>query len=231
VRAGFVGAGIGNRWGWRHEPVYYHNSGISFFFGVGPAFYPYYAPVYDPGAVYFSLYGYFGSCPPYVYRSHCFWAPPVVTFIDVPIYSGDECRGYRPAPYSAYEPGQNPDLDNAIDDIRTAFQTGNVDSLVNVTDPNVRIAVFLRGKYDYSMGAGDYLDLTRDALHTTETISFDLYQIHPRSAGVWVVSGRHVYRDKDGQPRTMYVSFVLERINGKLTITQVGTAPDRIREP
>jgi hypothetical protein len=66
---------------------------------------------------------------------------------------------------------------------------------------------------------------------STETLQFDLERIRRRSTDVYVVSGKQVYLNRDNKRRTVFLSFVLERVHGRWTVTQVGTAPDRIEEP
>lgn len=206
-------------------------------FPRGRFHYPYYSPSYISGSVVISPFGfYFGVCAPFITRAHCYRFPPVVVYVDIPLYIGDSCRGYAPIRREDNYLNRDdllerePGLANAIDDLRETFRGGNIDALVTLTDPKIRIAVFLRGRYEYSLDANDYVDLTRDALQSTETIAFDLTRIHERAAGVYVVSGEHVYRDHDGRSRKVYVSYVLEDIGGVWTLTQVGTAPDRIQE-
>jgi hypothetical protein len=118
-----------------------------------------------------------------------------------------------------------------VRDLREAFRFSDINLLTNLTDPSVRIAIFLKGKYDYSLNASDYLDMTRDMFATTETVQFDLERIRRRSTDVYVASGKQVYLNRDNKRRSVYLSFVFERVRGRWTITQVGTAPDRIEEP
>lgn len=223
-----------------HEGIHYsqpyfqrYHSSSSFFFG-------FYSPAFSFSTCYYSPYSYYYDvCPPYIYRSHCFYYPPPVVYIEVPIYVGGTSYGYDSdrddyylsrGNYSFDEQERESGLDRAVDDIREAFRFGNIEPLVQLTDPNIKISVFRKGKYEYSMSANDYLDMTRDMLRTTETVKFDLYRVRRRAAGVYVVSGRHEYNDRDGRHRTVYVSFVLERVYSRWTLTQVGTAPDRIQE-
>jgi hypothetical protein len=207
------------------------------YFPRGTYHYPYYSPTLVSGSVFISPFGYFfGVCAPFISRSHCAIVQPAAVYVDIPIYDGDNCRGYEPIDSRdnyldidrLWE--REPGIGNAVDELREAFDGGNIDSLVALTDPNVRIAVFLRGKYKYTLSPDDYIDLTRDALHATETVSFDITRVHERASGVYVVSGDHVYRDRDGRTRQVYVSFVLESINNVWTLTQVGTAPDRVQK-
>ena len=116
------------------------------------------------------------------------------------------------------------DLETAVHDLREAFRFSDINMLTNLTDPSVRIAIFLKGKYGYSLNPNDYLDMTRDMFASTETLQFDLKRIRRRSADVYVASGKQVYLNRDNKRRTVFLSFVFERVHGRWTITQVGTA-------
>jgi len=219
---------------------YIDNRRIRIYFPHGYAYYPYYCPTYDYGVVFYSpYYYYYGVCPPYIYRRHCYYRPPAVIYIEVPVYVNNVSRGYDSdlddyylSRNDYYYDDQYRDrtLNRAIDNLRDAFRDSNIDLLAELTDPNVRIAVFRRGKYEYTLEANDYLDMTRDMMRTTETIDFDLYRVRRRARDVYVVSGKHVYLNRDDEKRTVYVSFVLERLQGRWVLTQVGTAPDRIED-
>jgi len=211
------------------------HSRVRSFFSLGFAFYPSYCPTYDFASVYYSpYYFYYGNCPPYIYRHGCFYGPPPVVYVEVPVYVGADARGYDTGPDDYYlrrrYDDHDPELDRAIDDIRETFRGGNIEPLVQLVDPKVRIAVFQKGKYEYSLESNDYLDMTRDALTTTDTVQFDLYRVQRRAAGVYVVSGKHVYKNHEGEDRAVYVSYVLEKLGGRWTLTQVGTSPDHIQD-
>jgi hypothetical protein len=218
---------------------YIPDRGVRHYFPHNYCYFPYYRPAWDISLTYYSPYSfYYGVCPPYIYRRHCYYAVPSYTYIEVPIYVGSDARGYDRDEDDyylnryRYDEGvdRDPELNRAIDDLREAFRYGSIEPLVMLTDPQLRIAIYLRGKYEYSVASSDYLDMTRDMLRTTETVQFDLYRFKRRAAGVFVVSGKHVYTDRDGKKRTVYVSFVLEKLYNRWTLTQVGTAPDRIQE-
>jgi hypothetical protein len=199
-------------------------------------YFPHYSSGFSLSLNFFSPYSYYyGVCPPYIYRNYGYYYPPTYVYVDVPVYSGNDWRGYRDDRDDRdyrddVRDFREDGLDTATDDLREAFRSNDINPLVNLTDPNVKIAVFLKGKYEYSLNANDYLDMTRDMLQTTDTVQFDLTRFHKRAAGVYVISGKHVYTDKEGNKRTVYVSFVVERLNGRWTLTQVGTAPDHIQE-
>ncbi|MES1147200.1 MAG: hypothetical protein ABUL49_00445 [bacterium] len=198
------------------------------------AYYPYYRPTYNTVDVFLSPFSFFfGVNAPYISREHCYVRPDVL-YVDVPSYRGADCIGYTDATEVNYYSDpvlirREPALYNAIDDVRECYDHDNIESLVALTDPNREIAVYLQGKYAYSTPASDYCDLTRDALRNTSTISFELNRVHRRSDRVYVVSGRHIYRDRIRHRRTVYVSYVFEDIGDRWTLIQVGTSPDRIQ--
>lgn len=206
------------------------------FFPRGHNFYPYYQQRYNTTSISISPFGfYFGVVPAYISRAHTLNRQPGVAYIEEMVYGGDRFRGYIHSSDSNYfedrSLGQRqPGLMNALDELHEAFRSGNIDSLVALTDPNTEIAIYQKGEYVYSLSAGDYLDLTRDALASVKTLQFDLTLLHKRADGVFVASGKHLYRDRNNRSRTVYVSYVLESIQGQWTLTQVGTAPDRVQE-
>jgi hypothetical protein len=202
--------------------------------------YPYYYPTYVPAVAFYSPYSsYYGVCPPYITQRHTYQAPPVVVYIDVPVYRDDQWRGYEDDLDEYYLDRRyarndtwyvDGELRRAVEGIETAFRDQSIGELVDVTDPSVHIAVFRQGKYEYSLSASDYLDMTRDMMRSTDTVEFRLDRVRRRTDGVYVASGVHTYRDPDRRNRTVYVCFALERILGHWVITQVGTAPDRIED-
>ena len=75
------------------------------------------------------------------------------------------------------------------------------------------------------MKSDDYLDITRDAFQNMTTISLNLDRVRRRAIGVYVVSGKQVYEDQNNQVHKVYVSFVLEHLNGQWVLTQVASSP------
>jgi hypothetical protein len=212
---------------------FYRDRYFDHYFPSSFCYFPHYSSGFSLSLNFFSPYGYYyGVCPPYIYRNYCTYYPPSYVYVDVPVYVDNDWHGYRDdRDYrDDVRDFREDGLETATDDIREAFRSNDINPLVNLTDPNVKIAVFLKGKYEYSLSANDYLDMTRDMLQTTDTVQFDLTRFHKRASGVYVISGKHAYTDHDGNKRTVYVSFVVERLSGHWTLTQVGTAPDHIQE-
>jgi len=207
--------------GWQHE-----------YFPHGYVHFPFYRQRYIAGACYYSPFSfYFGLCVPCIDISVCEVFPPQVNFIDVPAYSGNQCIGYQGLDNGNLINDPNldqnePGLNNALDELVETFQGGNIDGLVSLINPNMQVAIFMHGKYRYSLHANDYIDMTRDTIQSIQTVQFTLDYLHQRSPTVFCVSGQHTYNDKDGNSRSVYVSFVLQDIGGLWTLTQVGTSPD-----
>ena len=206
------------------------------FFPRGHAYYPHYEQRYNPQRNFISPFGfYFGIVPAYIARAYGYDRRPNFAYVETTTYNGNNFRGYTTTQDTNYFNDRSltqrePGLLNAIDELHEAFRSGNIDALVALTDPSTEIAIYLRGKYEYSMEANDYLDLTRDALSSLKTLQFDLTLLHKRAEGVFVVSGKHVYWGQNRETRTVYVSYVLESLRDQWTLTQVGTAPDRVQE-
>ncbi len=205
------------------------------YFPHGHAHYPYYRPSYMQGSVYISPYAFFfGVNAPFLDPSHCSEYRPSIEFIDAPVYQGVNCIGFEDEHYENYLSrgdleSSEPGLNNAINELSETFQGGNIDSLITLIDPNVSIAVYLRGAYSYSMPSSDYVDLTRDAIQSTQNVQLNITDLHQRAPGVFSVSGTETYTALNGGYRKVYMSFVLQDFGGQWTLTQVGTAPDRIQ--
>ena len=220
-------------------------------FPGGNASYPYYSPEFYPGGTYFSPYSYYTqSAPAFILAETVYQAPPQVIYVPVPVYADGSYRGVQKADIDDYylnrapkqdeeptvrprtpaAPKQERLIDRAAADITKAWKTGDIQTLSAYIDAKAKIAIYLRGKYQYSMDARDYLDLTRDAPTATKTVRFDLDAPVRKERGVYVLTGRHVYQNKDGAERTVYVNYVLELKDDKYQMTQVGSAPDRVEE-
>lgn len=212
-----------------------HEPPLAVYFPHRYCFFPYYSTSYVGVDVVVTPYHfYFGVFPTYVYRQYVYYRVPRVVYIETPVYVGGVYCGYRDDDYylnSVWwrdDRGTDPELRRAIEDIEDAFRYADIQRLTNLTDPNTDIAVFTQGRYQYSLRANDYLDMTRDFMLATDTVRFDVFRVKRRAYGAYALSAKHVYRGRDGETHTVYLSFVLERVRGYWTITQVDTAPERL---
>ncbi|HZP83539.1 MAG TPA: hypothetical protein VFB21_17980 [Chthonomonadaceae bacterium] len=239
----------------RHHHTFYYGWG-DYYFPGGAAYYPFYYPTYIDGLTLYSPYAYYyGVLPAFISLNNVYYTPPRYIYVPVPVYNNyGGYQGWRTDDVDDYylnrerkgkddtkprgddyrigekESKNDKSVEAAADDIRKAWQNGDIELLAKHIRRDSRIAVYLRGKYQYSLDAGDYLDMTRDAFQTTKTIRVELDNVKKKENDVYTLTGRHVYRSKDGQQRTVFISFVLEKMDDNYIITQVGTAPDQIEE-
>lgn len=242
-----------------HGRYYYGNYGGFNYFPGSLAYYPYYSPYFSFGYTALSPYAfYYGAFPPFITLGSVYASPPQYGYVPYPVYQqdgayngyrGDDVDGYylnrNNADDGSYRIGENAHrtgkdaikeatkdaaLDVAVADIREAWKSGKMDTLAKHVRKDARIAVYLRGKYQYSMDAGDYLDMTRDALAATKTTRFELDKVQRKQKDVYTVTGRHTYRDQDDNEHTVFVSYALEKSDDGYVITQVGSAPEKVEE-
>jgi len=240
--------------GVRGRDAFYFSGGFgNFYFSSGCAYYPYYYDDYVYGLTWPSLYsGYYGAFPPYIAADALYFLPPRTVYVPYPVYTDGEYHGYRSDDVDDYylnrprgtnadggyrigegqpeKPVKDVQLTAAIADLTTAWRKGNIQLLAKHTRKDGKIAVYLRGKYQYSLDISDYLDMTRDAFTATRTLRYDLDGVQRKDNTVTTVTGKHIYRDKKDNERTVYVSYVLEKMGEEYYITQVGTAPDRLED-
>jgi hypothetical protein len=191
---------------------YYNNSpwaGVALFFG-GWAFGlaagyggAYYSPFYD--------YGF-----PSVYSpSVVVVEQPVYTYSNVPAY--DYGNGYY------LSPGATSGLDQATDDIRNAWLTGNDGLILRHVDGSTQIAVYVNGAYSYSLPGTDYSNMVRDAIGHVRTTGFTITSMEKRSDGAYVLTGRHDFYDISNNLKSADVSYTLAQSGGAWVIVAVGS--------
>jgi len=64
------------------------------------------------------------------------------------------------------------------------------------------------------MAPHNFADLTRDLIRSVNTVGFTLQAPHQRTAGVFTVTGQATYKDRGGNLRSVYISFVLQDFAG-----------------
>lgn len=169
------------------------------------------------------------------HHEHVFIAPPPYVYIEAPIYVGGVYHPYRVGnDHNADRRSEenrwkdDPELKQTVYDLEDAFQNDDIKLLTPLTDPKVKIAIFSKGHYEYSLDASDYLDATKDFMRTGRTSDFNVYRVRRRSAGVWQLFAKHAYKTDSGDSKTVYLCVVVEQVGGRWTITQVDTAPDHL---
>ena len=139
-------------------------------------------------------------------------------------------NGYYLNPNSRNEqPAQKPILRAMRDRLNTTssnlskvWSTSKIAYLSRHIDSNAKIAVYLNGKYQYSIKGSEYINLTKRALRKNSTTTFILDTMQRLGANQYLVTGRHAFRDAQGIEQAVRVSYVLEDQRGRLVVTQTG---------
>lgn len=116
----------------------------------------------------------------------------------------------------------------ALGDIKSAWLDQYPERLLDHVRADSKIDVLLDGNYSYTVGAADYQAMTRDAINTTETVSFQFDSVRRRDDGRIAAYGRHEYYSTEGDRKTVYVSYLLEQIGRRWDIVEVGSGLSRL---
>jgi hypothetical protein len=181
--------------------------------------YGFYVRVYEPYRVCPSVYVFYPTMPAYISTERIVVIERPV-FVEVPVFT------YRESYY--LERNLPSRLDVTIGDIQRAWRYNSPDLIRRHLRFDMFVAVYLRGKYAYSIPAEDYFAMTIDAMRNTRTVRFAFDEIRKRTNDAYVLYGQHVYEDEDGQMRTTYISYTVERMGSEWIITEVGSSPEPI---
>ncbi len=210
-----------NQW---HQPRYqggsYHYGGFGYRSGFDYGYWAFGHPRYRH---YDSPFFFFGLL--FIYGERC-------AIYRQPAYA------YYPAPDYYYGSGNNgayylsrdrySGLHTSLDDIRNAWITDNSDPMARHIDPSARIAVYLDGKYSYSMSGKDYRGMTADAMHHTSTSTFAVYKVDKRSDGAYIAFAKQQFYDANNNYKVAFVSYTLAPRHDKWMVVAVGSSAHRL---
>lgn len=166
---------------------------------------------------------------------------------------GDDESARKAALRNAYPEGS---YQAAFGDIERAWLDGNVSGLQkHLRGSDVKLSVFFKGKYSYSIATGDYVQITHDAFDKISTVSFKFNRLRKAKNGDVTAFGTHVYRgtspnadpntdgtvpfstDKSGvtydnasasapgEDKTINVAYTLRRQGGQWSIVAIDSTP------
>jgi hypothetical protein len=233
------------RWNPRYEVInppaqYYPSSG------------GYYGPGYCPPGGYYPQagYGYYGGYGSQYYGGNSGYAGPQTViqreYVVIQEDGGDrdsrrageaagrgESGNRKPAEDDFYLRGRadraaSESLSDALDDIRKAWLNGDFERLRARFKTDGKVRIYPRGQYKYSVDAKEFAAMLKDAMIRIDTISFELDRPRSDSAGRVLVTGKHVFIDADKTKHETYVSYGLERADGKWRIVEAGSSSQPI---
>lgn len=201
---------------------YYEYRGGGFSFG-----YRYYCYTPEPYRVCYAPYWYYDPCPPFipVYRI-IYLPPPRVIYVEVPVYI---VQPYYLERYADRPSQPVDDRQQLLSDIRHAWILRDPSLLEKYIRPNSYIAVYLEGKYAYSLPAEDFIAITRDAIRAVKTEQLSFYRTSKRGETQLVLRGEHRYIDEaTGTLRVVYISYTFERVDGRWYLIEAGSSANRL---
>jgi hypothetical protein len=108
--------------------------------------------------------------------------------------------------------------------VKRAWAEDQPGLLLNHIRTDRQIAVYLDGRYSYSINTDDYIAMTRDAFEKVETVSFNFTSVRERSSGDYVAYGKHEYYGAEDEIKTVYVSYTFHKEGDRWFITEVGSS-------
>lgn len=122
-------------------------------------------------------------------------------------------------------------VDEAIDDLQTAWTDGDLELITNHLTDDVRVRIYFNGKYSYSLAIEDFRQMTADALASTKTTAIRFNQpiwLAPREV---FISGHQLFLDPEGGEHQMYLSYRLRRLGSNWYIVSFGSSDEPIVSP
>ena len=125
-------------------------------------------------------------------------------------------------------PGNYSGFNAAVEDIKNAWLTGNSELLTRHIDPVGKLAIYLDGKYSYSLSGSDYRDMSLDAMSNISTTGFTVYKTEQRSDGAYTILAKHEFYDADKNLKVAYVSYTLTKTDSDWVIVAAGSSDNKL---
>lgn len=189
---------------------------------LGGYYYGNYTDVYASQYCYPSVYNVYSGFPRYIvspsliiigepyypayYTSYLpFYTPSYqVTYNQTNYYVTSEERardieqGGEPARQALKKAFPEGSYQAAFADIERAWTEGRITPLrKHLRENDVKLSVYFKGKYTYSIASADFAQITRDAFDRLNTVSFRFTRLRKAKNGDLTAYGKHVYRATD----------------------------------
>ena len=112
----------------------------------------------------------------------------------------------------------------ALDDIRKAWLNGDYARLAARFKTDGQVRVFPRGQFKYAIETREFTAMLKDAMTRIDTTAFALEGPRMRSATRAFVGGRHTFLDAEKMKQETFISYLLERSEGRWYITEAGSS-------
>lgn len=147
-------------------------------------------------------------------------------------WHGEYYQWQRPAYYGNYDVwGRAPDAsatDYAVDDIVNAFERADRRAAGRLISADSDVAIYVDGKYSYSLNASDFYDMFMDATQNTETKRYQILRVETGhdegNRDVVRVTARHEYEDPWGDITSVQHFYELHYEGRNLVIDKFGVS-------
>ena len=170
---------------------------------------------------------YYPMLPPYVAYDRC-------RFDHYPgwgVWAGYPYNWSRPAYYGNYDywgSGHGSAIDYAVDDIVNAFEHQDKRSAGRLISNQDDVAIYVDGKYSYTINAKDFYDMFLDATQNTKTKHYEILSVETGkndTGGDCVrVTARHDYEDPWGAVTSVEHFYELRYDGPSLVISKFGVS-------
>ncbi len=193
-------------------------------------FYPNYvfSPYNDPCLI--SPWYYYSMLPGYISTNGC-------TYGYVPFFNqwpgsvyywnqGGNWINNLSTPYGNDNQQPVKSLDTALEEIQDAFEHRDIRNLLDVTNPDLEVPIFINGQYQYSLDGQDFYGLMRDNIMDVNTDQYTILDVRRNGYQARVLAEQDFY-DAWGQFQRVYQEFIIDFAGSQPIITQFGTSQNR----
>ncbi len=168
---------------------------------------------------------YYPCLPPYIAWDRC-------RFYNLSPWNswyGEPYAWQRPYYYGNYDTwgrGRASEIDYAVDDIVNAFERADRRAVGRLVSSNSEVAIYVDGKYSYTLNANDFYDMFLDATQNVKTTRYAILRVetgHDEGGHDIVrVTARHEYEDPWGAVTSVNHFYELRYPGRNLVITKFG---------
>ena len=146
------------------------------------------------------------------------------------VWAGDPYRWQRqPDGYGNYDVwGRHSAsaVDYAVDDIVNSFERADRRSAGRLVSTDAEVAIYVDGKYSYTLNASDFYDMFLDATQNTKTVRYQIVRVETGhdegNRDIVRVTAKHEYEDPWGARTTVNHFYELRYEGRNLVITKFG---------
>ncbi len=183
-----------------------------------------YVPTFADNFFYYSNYGYnpdqASYSPWYLYSN----LPPYIRAGNTTIIPNYTRSAFNTDWVNYDSTTGNAVIDDVIDRLTTAFRSGNPTWVTKLLSTSDRIAIFLNGRYQYSVAAASFAKMLEDMVLGTQTTGYSVDQAQEWGHQLKILA-THQFIDAVGATHYLRQEYVFgEDVYGKARLVEFGTS-------